>query len=99
MGIVTIGPKPYKFIGFGGIHGPKPYKFIGFGGIHGPKPYRFIGFGFGRGNKKQTQTLFGLLLVGGGAGVRAPASSDHRSLTCLATLGKLRVQILTYKLL
>ena len=25
-------PKPYKFIGFGGIHGPKPYKFIGFGG-------------------------------------------------------------------
>ncbi len=37
-------PKPYKFIGFGGIHGPKPYKFIGFGDIHGPKPYEFIGF-------------------------------------------------------
>jgi hypothetical protein len=35
-------PKPYKFIGFGGIHGPKPYKFIGFGGIHGPKPYTCI---------------------------------------------------------
>ncbi len=34
------GPKPYKFIGFGGIHGPKPYKFIGFGGIHGPRPYK-----------------------------------------------------------
>ncbi len=26
-----LGPKPYKFIGFGDIHGPKPYKFIGFG--------------------------------------------------------------------
>ncbi len=39
------GPKPYKFIGFGGIHGPKPYKFIRFGGIHGPKTYKFMGFG------------------------------------------------------
>ncbi len=36
------GPKPYKFIGFGGIHGPKPYKFIWFGEINGPKPYKFI---------------------------------------------------------
>ncbi len=34
------GPKPYEFIGFGGIHGPKPYEFIGFGCIHGPKPYK-----------------------------------------------------------
>ncbi len=42
---MPVGPRPYKFIGFGGIHGPKPYKFIGFGDIHGPKPYKFIGFG------------------------------------------------------
>ncbi len=34
-----FGPKPYKSIGFGGIHGPKPYKSIGFGGIHGPRAF------------------------------------------------------------
>ncbi len=43
--ICGAGPKPHKFIGFGGTHGPKPYKFTGFGGTHGPKPYKFIGFG------------------------------------------------------
>ncbi len=30
-----VGPKPYKFIGFGDMHGPKPYKFIRFGCILG----------------------------------------------------------------
>ncbi len=42
FGPAIQGPKPYKFIGFGGIHGPKTYKFIGFGDIHGPKLYEFI---------------------------------------------------------
>ncbi len=28
-----MGPKPYKFIGFGDVHSPKPYKFIGFGDV------------------------------------------------------------------
>jgi hypothetical protein len=46
-----MAPKPYKFIGFGGLHGPKPYKFIGFGEIHGAKPYKFIGFGGLHGHK------------------------------------------------
>ncbi len=35
LGGSAVGPKPYKFIGFGDSHGPKPYKFIGFGDIHG----------------------------------------------------------------
>ncbi len=42
-----LGPKPYKFIGFGDLLGPKPYRLIGFGDFLGPKPYKFIGFGFG----------------------------------------------------
>jgi hypothetical protein len=40
---VSIGPKPYRFVGFGDMHGPKPYKFKGFGDMHGPKPYKFKG--------------------------------------------------------
>ncbi len=40
-----IGPKPYKFIGFGDINGPKPYKFTVFGDINGPTPYKFTLFG------------------------------------------------------
>ncbi len=36
VGPLIPGPKPYRFIGFGGIPGPKPYRFIGFGGIPGP---------------------------------------------------------------
>ncbi len=32
----SMSPKPYEFIGFGGIHGPKPYEFIGFGGVAYP---------------------------------------------------------------
>ncbi len=38
-----LGPKPYKFIGFGDIHGLKPFKFMGFGDICGVWGARALG--------------------------------------------------------
>ncbi len=45
QGLITRGPKLYKFMVFFDIQGPEPYKFIGFGDIQGPTPYTFIWFG------------------------------------------------------